>query len=62
MQVLRKDVSMHVGFDLNLTRTEADKINLDKRLLECNDARPRENQREVRGLKWLRGGCGSTSQ
>ena len=40
-------------FDFKLKLTEADKIVLDKKLLECNDTRPCEIQREVRGLKWL---------
>lgn len=33
--------------------TEADKVQLDKLLLLCNETRPAEIQREVRGIKWL---------
>lgn len=40
-------------FDFNLKLTEGDKIDLNKRLIQCNETRPREIQREIRGIKWL---------
>lgn len=40
-------------FDFNLKLTEANKIELGKLLVQCNETRPREIQREIRRLKWL---------
>lgn len=40
-------------FDFELKLTEGDKIELNKLLAQCNETRPREIQREVRGIKWL---------